>query len=81
MQGRADELVAQAPGRSRHHREIGRAVAQATGGALVPLMIPVIILTGLLSGVMTPTEAGGVAVAYALVVSLLLTARGLGLNN
>ena len=49
-----------------------RAIAKATRGALVPLMIPVIILAGLLSGVMTPTEAGGVAVAYALAVSMLL---------
>jgi len=49
-----------------------KAIAQATSGALVPLMIPVIILTGLLSGIMTPTEAGGVAAAYALLVSLVI---------
>lgn len=44
-------------------------VARATGQALVPLMIPVIILAGLMGGLMTPTEAGAVAAAYALVVA------------
>lgn len=48
------------------------AVASATGHALVPLMIPVIILAGMLGGIMTPTEAGGVAAVYALIVSLVL---------
>jgi tripartite ATP-independent transporter DctM subunit len=49
-----------------------RAVLAAGGQAAVPLMIPVIILAGLLGGVMTPTEAGGVATAYALAVSVIL---------
>lgn len=49
-----------------------RAVMRSTGRALVPLMIPVIILAGLLGGLMTPTEAGGVAALYALVVSVVL---------
>lgn len=49
-----------------------RVVVAAAGNALVPLMIPVIILAGLLGGLMTPTEAGGVAAAYALLVALFL---------
>lgn len=49
-----------------------RAVLAAGGAAAVPLMIPVIILAGLLGGIMTPTEAGGVAAAYALAVSVVL---------
>jgi len=49
-----------------------KALAKVTGHAIVPLMIPVIILAGMLGGIMTPTEAGGVAAAYALVVSLML---------
>ncbi|AKR56798.1 hypothetical protein XM25_13545 [Devosia sp. H5989] len=49
-----------------------KALAKVTGHAIVPLMIPVIILAGMLGGIMTPTEAGGVAAAYALVVSLVL---------
>lgn len=47
-------------------------IVRAAGGAIVPLMIPIIILAGLLGGLMTPTEAGGVAAAYALVVSVFL---------
>jgi len=43
--------------------------ARATGGAAVPLMIPVIILAGIVGGVMTPTEAGGAAAFYALVLA------------
>jgi len=49
-----------------------RALVRVTGHALVPLMIPVIILAGMLGGLMTPTEAGGVAAVYALVVSVFL---------
>lgn len=48
------------------------ALLRATGQAIVPLMIPVIILSGMLAGIMTPTEAGAVACVYALVVSLVL---------
>ena len=47
-------------------------IAGLAGKAVVPLMIPVIILAGMLGGVMTPTEAGAVAAAYALVISLVL---------
>jgi C4-dicarboxylate transporter, DctM subunit len=49
-----------------------RGLAKVTVHAIIPLMIPVIILAGMLGGIMTPTEAGGVACAYALVVSLVL---------
>ncbi len=49
-----------------------RAMAVSTGRALVPLMIPVIILAGLLGGLVTPTEAGGIAALYALIVSVVL---------
>jgi tripartite ATP-independent transporter DctM subunit len=47
-------------------------IVRATGQALVPLMIPVIILAGLLGGFMTPTEAGAVAAAYALIVAIVV---------
>ncbi|MGV0875903.1 TRAP transporter large permease [Martelella sp. FLE1502] len=49
-----------------------RGLARVSGHAVIPLMIPVIILAGMLGGIMTPTEAGGVACAYALFVSLVL---------
>jgi len=41
-------------------------------GAFLPLMTPVIILGGILSGVFTPTEAAGAAVAYALFLSFIV---------
>ncbi len=40
--------------------------------AVVPLQTPIIILGGILAGVMTPTEASAIAVAYALVVSFFV---------
>lgn len=49
----------------------------ATGRALVALMMPVIILGGILGGIVTPTEAGALAVLYALVVGVLVY-RNLG---
>lgn len=55
-------------------------IAGAAGAAMAPLMIPVIILAGLLGGLMTPTEAGGVAAAYALVVAMVLY-RSLSLRD
>lgn len=40
--------------------------------AVAPLQTPIIILGGILVGVMTPTEASAVAVAYALIVSFFI---------
>jgi tripartite ATP-independent transporter DctM subunit len=42
-------------------------------GALPALLMPLIIIGGILGGVFTPTEAGAVAVAYAIVVGLFVT--------
>ena len=50
-----------------------REVASAFGSAFLPLMTPVIILGGILSGVFTPTEAAAAAVAYSLLLSILVT--------
>lgn len=49
-----------------------RVIASAAGAAALPLMIPVIILAGLMGGFMTPTEAGGVAAIYALLVAMVI---------
>ena len=43
--------------------------------AFFALLTPVIILGGILSGVFTPTEAAGAAVAYALFISILVTRK------
>jgi len=44
-------------------------------GAVLGLMVPLIILGGILSGMFTPTEAGGIAVAYALITGILITRK------
>ena len=49
-----------------------KEVLQATGKAFWALGLPVIILVGIYAGVMTPTEAAAVAVAYVLVVELFI---------
>ena len=54
------------------------AVARSARRAFPPLMIPAIVLAGILGGVMTPTEAGGLAAFYALLIAVLLY-RSLGL--
>ncbi|WP_147125290.1 TRAP transporter large permease [Shimia ponticola] len=40
--------------------------------AVAPLQTPIIILGGILAGVMTPTEASAIAVAYAVIVSFFV---------
>lgn len=40
--------------------------------ALPALLVPIVLLGGILSGLFTPTEAAGIAVLYALVVSLFI---------
>jgi C4-dicarboxylate transporter DctM subunit len=49
-----------------------RSLALALRTSGLPLMLPVIIMGGILAGVFTPTEAGAVAVVYALALSLLV---------
>jgi C4-dicarboxylate transporter, DctM subunit len=43
---------------------------QAWAGALVPLGMPIIIFGGILGGIVTPTEAGILAVIYAVIVGV-----------
>jgi tripartite ATP-independent transporter DctM subunit len=50
-----------------------REVASSLKGAIWALAAPFLILGGILGGVFTPTEAAAAAVAYALVVSLVVT--------
>lgn len=56
------------------------AVAASARRALPPMLIPVIVLAGILGGVMTPTEAGGLAAFYALSIAVLLY-RSIGLRQ
>lgn len=48
--------------------------------AVIPLTLPVILIGGILGGIFTPTEAGAVAVVYALAVGLLVY-RSLSLSE
>jgi C4-dicarboxylate transporter DctM subunit len=49
-----------------------REALRAVGQAAIPLLMPVLIFGGILSGVFTATEAGAVAVAYGLIVGVLV---------
>lgn len=55
----------------RGERLDARGLLRALRTSGPPLMLPVIILGGILAGVFTPTEAGAVAVVYALLLTLL----------
>lgn len=57
-----------------------RTVAKRTAAAIPGLIVPLIILGGIIGGIFTPTEAGAVAVAYALVIGIFFTRR-LGLRD
>ncbi len=64
--------------RRRYPREAPATLGEVALGALraIPaLLVPVIILGGILGGVFTPTESGGVAVVYALLVGGLFYRR------
>lgn len=63
----------------RMERASLREIGGATIKALPALMTPVIILGGIISGVFTPTEAAGVTVIYAAIISIGLY-RSLGLK-
>jgi len=51
-------------------------IAGAARGAVLPMMIPIIIVGGVVTGAVTPAEAGMIAVAYILLVLLPLMNRG-----
>ncbi len=56
----------------REKRMPAKAIAGAFVKALPVLMLPFIILGGILSGIFTPTEAGAVAVVYALLIAVAI---------
>jgi tripartite ATP-independent transporter DctM subunit len=57
-----------------------RTVAKRIVTGIPGLMVPIIILGGIIGGIFTPTEAGAVAVAYALIIGTFFT-RQLGLRD
>jgi len=62
------------PGIRKQRATLGQ-MAGATRAALLPLMIPIIIVGGVGFGIITPAEAGMIAVTYILVVLLPLLNR------
>ncbi len=53
-------------------RAKGKEVLQALRGAALPLLTPAIIIGGIVKGIFTATEAGGVAVLYAFFLSVFV---------
>jgi tripartite ATP-independent transporter DctM subunit len=62
------------PGIRKQRATLGQ-VADATSAAVLPLMIPIIIVGGVAFGIITPSEAGMIAVVYILVVLIPLMNR------
>jgi tripartite ATP-independent transporter DctM subunit len=62
------------PGIRKQHATLGQ-MAGATRAALLPLMIPIVIVGGVAFGIITPAEAGMIAVTYILLVLLPLLNR------
>jgi C4-dicarboxylate transporter DctM subunit len=55
----------------RERASVGE-IGQAFAGSIHALMVPIIVLGGIYGGIMTPTEAGVSAVAYALFVETVI---------
>ena len=59
------------PLRAKSEAAVPGELRQALRSALLPLCLPVIIIGGIRVGMFTPTEAGAVAVVYAVVLGVL----------
>ncbi len=73
-------VISRRRGYGAGRRATGRETLCAAAGAFLPLMTPVIIVGGIWSGIFTPTEAGAVAVLYALVLGIAVY-RTIDLSN
>jgi tripartite ATP-independent transporter DctM subunit len=65
-------VVARRRGYAAAPRASRAALWVSTKAAALPLLMPVIILGGIFSGIATPTEAAGIAVAYALLLGAVV---------
>lgn len=65
-------VVARRAGHPRGERHRFREVAESFRAALPGLLMPAIILGGIFGGLVTPTEAGVLAVAYGLAIGLFV---------
>jgi len=66
-------LIARRKGFGKTHQRLSlKVVGQTFFKAFWSLLMPVIIVGGIVGGVVTPTEAGAIAVTYALVVGIFI---------
>jgi C4-dicarboxylate transporter DctM subunit len=65
-------LIARHRGLPRGERTSFRGLLRAARDASWALVMPVIVLGGILTGIVTPTEAGGLAVLFGLVAGMLV---------
>jgi C4-dicarboxylate transporter DctM subunit len=65
-------LYAKKLGIRGERRATGREVLKATKDAILAIVMPLIIIGGIVGGLFTATEAGAIAVLYALVVGLFV---------
>jgi C4-dicarboxylate transporter DctM subunit len=72
LMGFAAVIVRQRGYAPSHPRFVGRRAIETLAGAGWALLVPVIIIGGIVGGWFTPTEAGVIAVVYALLVSMLV---------
>jgi tripartite ATP-independent transporter DctM subunit len=68
----ASYIISRRRGYPSHRRASLREVAKSGADATLALVMPLVIIGGIVSGAVTPTEAGVVAVAYALIVGLFI---------
>ena len=54
-------------------KRTGKEVRRIILDGIIPLGMPIIIVGGIMGGICTPTEAGAIAVAYSLLVSLFIS--------
>jgi len=66
-------IISKKRGYETEHREkiTREAFTKAFIGAIPPLCLPIIIIGGIRLGIFTPTEAGSVAIVYALILAIV----------
>ncbi|QMV42777.1 TRAP transporter large permease [Cohnella cholangitidis] len=65
-------IIAKKRGYAKETRKSGKELWKAFKDSFFALLMPVIILGGIYGGFFTPTEAAGVAVAYAFIVGVVI---------
>ncbi|KYG29469.1 TRAP transporter large permease [Alkalihalobacillus trypoxylicola] len=73
-------IIAKRRNYKREPKKSGKEILKAFVEATPALIMPMIILGGIYSGIFTATEAAGIAVAYALIVSIFIY-KAINLKN